>query len=843
MKRVMLAAVLLLALIPAAASARVQVRLHVPPAGRLGVEDLWWVELYSREGVRDTVWLEGHVREDRQGEVFRARSNRFELNLAPGERRTIRYRDIRVEEPWYKRGYEAFYLRTGTVPEGNYTYWVLLQPDLGVDTGRVRVSPSGPPRLQTPPDGARISEPNPRFGWLAPVPTVAGVSYELKLVPVLRGQTPEAAMAANPPVFAAGDLRTTSLVYPRSARPLVPGARYAWQVKAFDRGTLVGASAIWSFWFVPGRGGASPIPSSEIYFCDGGETKGAVYRYTGVETRLYQRPADRIYSFCFAPWDRNRLYFVDANRFNIYVKRLGPGAPAESIVYTHTTYVRDIHITQDGTIYFSEATGAGGDGRVWRLNADGTKAPYYTVQLSRVNGFWGGDFSFDPSGTLYLSTGNRIGSSIYRVDVAANTVTPVYTTSTEAIAGFTFGPDSLVYYGDWSKRIYRLDLEGGIRTTVYDRATRQWLSDVGFRPSETGVTPPGGVDNWVLAYGVGGTTLERIDTFGLTDYTEGSLVMNDAPFGGHLGFRSGSSSAIPTTSMYYYRWEYKRDGEAGWHDFDENVVVHYVKEAPGEMPSFPTYKLGPNPVGGKNLYQFRPHDPPSIPGAVTYWPTSGFLGDIYSGFLNTVSKNLLPGRYAIRLSVYDSLGNQTFPGAGTFRFLIPTAPEAGGTIPTRLATTGEIVDGGVRFYLHIDNRPCSAYIPAPTIGGTPVSDTCGFLRYDPADPAPVSIGFHASHPDSFAVHSFRIYRGIFTVDSSAVAYPEVGAATAGVYSSDGRGNFSHDFRRSTILGPCKEAALSENLYVYAKATTGWSTRISGYDRQYVRAFALAEKKP
>ncbi len=843
MKRVVFAATVLLVLVPAAALARVQVRLHTPPAGRLGVEDLWWVELYSREGVRQTVWLEGRVSEARQGEVFRARSNRFELNLAPGERRTIRYRDITVEEPWYKRGYEAFYLRTGTVPEGDYTYWVLLQPDLGGDTGRVRVSPSGPPRLQTPLDNAHITERNPRFAWLAPMPAVPEVSYELKLVQVLRGQTPEAAMMANPPFFSASDLRTTSLVYPRSARPLAAGARYAWQVKAFNRGTLVGSSAVWSFWFILGGGGTGPIPSNEIYFCDGGETKGAVYRYTGVETKVYQRPANRIYSFCFAPWDRNRLYFVDANQFNIYVKRLVPGAPAESIVYTHTTYVRDIHITKDGAIYFSEATGAGGDGKVWRLNTDGTRTLYYTVQLSRVNGFWGGDFSFDPTGTLYLSTGNRIGSSIYRVDVAANTVTPVYTISTEAIAGFTFGPDSLVYYGDWGKKIYRLDLESGVRIAVYNRATRKWLSDVGFRPSETGVTPPGGVGNWVLAYGVGGTTLERIDTFGLTDYTEGSLVMNDAPFGGHLGFRSGSSSAIPTADMYYYRWQYRRDGEVGWHDFDENVVVHYVKEAPGEMPSFPTYKLGPNPIGGKNLYQFRPHDPPSIPGAVTYWPTSGFLGDIYSGLLHTVSKSLGPGRYAVRLSVYDSLGNQTLPGAGTFRFLIPTAPEAGGTIPTRQALPGEIVDGGVRFYLHVDNRPCSAYIAAPTIGGTPASDTCGFLRYDPADPAPVSIRFHASHPDSFAVYGFRIYRGIFTVDSSAVAYPEVGAAVAGVYSSDGHGNFSHDFLRSTMLGPCTEAALSENLYVYAKATTGWGTRISGYDRYYVRAFALAEKKP
>jgi len=838
MKRLMLAMAVLLAL-PLVALAVPTVRLIHPPPGQYNLEQLWRVDISNPDDTTYNVWLEGAVLKEGR-EVFWAKTRPFSL---PRGRMTLRYRDVTVERQRHAPGYEQFAARTGGLPEGVYDFSVRLMP-MGVSgKDTLTVNRAGPPRLETPIDGARIAEPNPRFGWLAPMPPVRGMTYELKLVPLWRGQTPEEAIMVNRPLFREADIVATSLRYPRSAQPLEPGMHFAWQVRAYVGRAMVGASSVWDFWFVPGGPGPGPLPSGEIYFCDGGETRGAVYKYTGVETQVYQRPRDRIYSFCFAPWDRNRLYFVNSNEYNIYMKSLAPGAPAESVVYTHTTYVRDIFLAKDGAIYFSEATGAGGDGKVWRLNADGTKTLYYTVQLSSVNGFWSGDFSFDPSGVLHLSTGNRIGSSIYRVDVAANTVTPVYTIAAEAIAGFTFGPDSLVYYGDWGKKIYQLDIASGTRTMVYNKASRTWLSDVGFRPQKSGVTPPGGVGNWVLGYGIGGTTLERIDTFGLTDYSEGGLVMNDAPFGSYLGFRSGSSSAIPTTDMFYYRWEYKHDAEAGWHDFDEVVSVHYVKEAPGEMPSFPTLKLGPNPIGGKNLYMFQPHDPPTIPGATTYWPTSGFLGDIYSGFLNTVSKGLAPGRYLVRLSVYDSTGNQTLPGAGTFKFLVPTAPEAGGTIPTRLALSSEIVDGGLRFYMHVDNRPCSAYIAAPTIGGTPASDTCGFLRFDPADPAPVTISYHASHPDSFGVFSFLIYRGIFVVDSSLAAYPEVGAAAAGVYTGDGHGNFNHGFKRSTLLGPCTEAALSENLYVYAKATTGWSTRISGYDRSFVRAFALAEKKP
>ena len=36
-----------------------------------------------------------------------------------------------------------------------------------------------------------------------------------------------------------------------------------------------------------------------------------------------------------------------------------------------------------------------------------------------------------------------------------------------------------------------------------------------------------------------------------------------------------------------------------------------------------------------------------------------------------------------------------------------------------------------------------------------------------------------------------------------------------------------------------KGAFAANLYVYAKATTGWHQRISGLDASFVRAFALA----
>jgi len=796
--------------------------------------DLWWVDLNNPTHGTLNIWLEGSVQEARRGEVYHGETWPFEL---PPGRKRVRLPDIRIRNQRHAHGYEAFVLRSGSVPEGEYTYWVVVRGEAtGGDTGTVRVTPSTPPRLLSPRD--RSNAPlSPSFQWTAPVPPVSGVMYELKLVEVMPGQSKEEAITTLRPWFVQAGIRATTLNYPPSGRPLVPRKTYAWQLKALLDRTVIGVSEVWEFHVLlppspPGHG-------IDIYFCDANEARGSVCHRpaVGLETKVYTRPAGRIYTFLFAPWDADKLYFVDANQFKIYVKDLSPGAPPESVVHTHTTYVRDIGVDRDGWMYFSEANGAGGDGKIWRLNGDGSASPYYTVSLSRVGGFWSGNFCFDRDGVLYLSTGNEVGASVYRVEMATNTVSKLYTDPAGSIKGIAFGQDGLLYYADWRQRIYALDLEAGTRTQVYYNAARQWTSDVAFKPFEPGTTVPGGVTNWVMPWGVGGTMRPAIDSAtGLTSYGD----MDSAPFGGQLGFRSGSSSVIPTTDLYYYRWEYRLTGSA-WQDFDEEVRVYYVKEVPGFLPVFPTLRLGPEDVGGKKLYRFKPHNPPAIPGATTYWPTSGFLGDIYSGFLNTVEKHLAPGKYEIRLSVYDSTGNKKSHGTG-FRFVVPVSEGPGGDIVTRLPHATELDAGGFKFLLHIDNRPCSAYVDAPTVAGAAANDTCGFLRYDPDDPSPVHVAFRAFQPDGFAWFSFRIVRGTMTCDSSYVVQPYVFSSAAGAYAGDGSGRYQHDFLRSTLLGPCHEAAFSENLYVYAKATTGWGYRISSYDASYVRAFALSQKE-
>ena len=379
------------------------------------------------------------------------------------------------------------------------------------------------------------------------------------------------------------------------------------------------------------------------------------------------------------------------------------------------------------------------------------------------------------------------------------------------------------------------------------------------------ITEQPGVDAegaWIMPYAVGGTRIDRIKASGLLDYNTGSLSIVDAPFGGRMGFRVGRANVIPTAGITHYRFQYKHESEADWHDFDENVSVHYVKEAPATPPSFPVLSLGPTDFGGKNLYRFRPHeaDLPSLvptlaPGEMVSWPSHGFLGDIYSGFLNTVAKSLSPGRHLIRLEIYDSTGTQVMPGAGTFRFVVPTGTAPDGTILTDFASPASIDAGAFVFSLHVDNRPTAGAIDEPEIDGTGAGD-CGFLRYDPSLPTdpmlpgflPVDVAFHATHPDDRALFRFRIVRGPHTLPATSIHGVEVSALAAGGYTGDGNGNFSRAFSTDELLHPgpplvdCEEGAFSELLYVWAKATNGWH-RLSGLDASAVRAFALTPLMP
>jgi len=224
-----------------------------------------------------------------------------------------------------------------------------------------------------------------------------------------------------------------------------------------------------------------------IYYADGGDPKGSVYHAataTAPDNIIYTRPSERLYSFAFHPGVPEKLYYANANQNDIYmVAETGSGWSAESAIFTHRTYVRDIAFAFDRSgdlgLYFSEATGAGGDGTIYRVDG-ATATPFYTVKLADVDGFWSGHFAFDYEGNLYLSSGNRVPASIYKVAAGTGAVTRIFESRDSSIAGLVFR-DGRLYYADWRQNIYRLDLGSGTSTIYYTNPARVWLSDVGFK--------------------------------------------------------------------------------------------------------------------------------------------------------------------------------------------------------------------------------------------------------------------------------------------------------------------------------------------------------------------------
>ncbi|MEO0019840.1 MAG: C25 family cysteine peptidase [candidate division WOR-3 bacterium] len=218
--------------------AKVTVQLHIPPQGQWQIENLWHVELNNQDGsTYHNVWLHGEIHhKEKKVLVYRANSNK--LNLPPGKT-TKRLQDIKLQDQWYRQGYEVFYLRSGTIPEGNYEYIVTLMPDLGGDTGQFVVRKPAPPRLLAPPDGAQLWGINPVvFDWTSvfppqviPIPQQK-VKYTLRIVEILPGQTKEEALSTNQPWFEQTTINLTQLTYPTSAKSFEANKEYAWEVVA-----------------------------------------------------------------------------------------------------------------------------------------------------------------------------------------------------------------------------------------------------------------------------------------------------------------------------------------------------------------------------------------------------------------------------------------------------------------------------------------------------------------------------------------------------------------------------------------------------------------------------------
>ena len=171
----------------------------------------------------------------------------------------------------------------------------------------------------------------------------------------------------------------------------------------------------------------------------------------GYSTHVSVVPDGKIY---FVSWARE---FIDYGHFMqwtitaAYIKRLYPNHAADGhIEYVGEEELYEIPLTPENQrpqwsdlvvrtiepgvdrVYFSQACGSCGDGYIYYIDDIGETQLYYTVRLDEMpnpgcglGGYWSGNFFFDEDDNLYLSSGNHVPSSLFRVAGAGpDTVNP-----------------------------------------------------------------------------------------------------------------------------------------------------------------------------------------------------------------------------------------------------------------------------------------------------------------------------------------------------------------------------------------------------------------------------------
>jgi|GEM_PF-1518656 len=228
--------------------------------------------------------------------------------------------------------------------------------------------------------------------------------------------------------------------------------------------------------------------STNLAFVDSKENPGSVKVVDpdgGTVDKIFARDSGKI---CALAMDGLlHLYFVDDNSKSIFEVR--PRQKSVEAIFTHKDIVRDLQLRfVNGVrrLYFSDATGAGGDGIIYYLNETGKAAIYYsvgyTMRQTDVAGYWDGSFTFDDDGNLYLSSGNRRPASIYRItdagpDAVSGSDSEIYTDKSGPIMGIQYVSPKYIYYADHGSKIYKLDLNTFEREEVYNGNTT-WLSDI-----------------------------------------------------------------------------------------------------------------------------------------------------------------------------------------------------------------------------------------------------------------------------------------------------------------------------------------------------------------------------
>jgi hypothetical protein len=331
---------------------------------------------------------------------------------------------------------------------------------------------------------------------------------------------------------------------------------------------------------------------------------------------------------------------------------------------------------------------------------------------------------------------------------------------------------------------------------------------------------------------------------GVSTSTTG-LLNGATPWGGTMALQMIFDPNLKTsTSVRYYRWSYKFDGDGTFTQISTPVTHRYmtVSYVPYLTIQYHPVTLGPNTVGGTtNLFEVP--DPHPSDGWIDIddpWDRPFAYFDSTGKGLGAFTYNDTPGRRSglctLMLEMFDAAGNlvpcDNLSGSGHFVFVLPDLSDP--TKYTSLLTSNNITASGqLTFRVRVDNNDTYA---ALTGVDTPVACLvdcdCGIRNYNSGSDL-ISIDYAATHPNNFLTWGLSVTRG--TVGTVASA----GGATSSPPWSLPFPSLPGIYKRTAadLLGSCVSAAFAVNLDTYAEATDGYGTQTQ-YNRSATLAFAL-----
>lgn len=144
----------------------------------------------------------------------------------------------------------------GFLPAGNYKvcynlmrYLNDMKEVIGEECTDIEIAPLNPPQLTLPADGDTLETTYPQFSWMPPVPAnlFQRLTYEIRVVELLPGQSQGEAIQNNLPFFNTDNLAQALYTYPSSAKGFEAGKDYLWQVTAKDINQYAVKTEVWRF--------------------------------------------------------------------------------------------------------------------------------------------------------------------------------------------------------------------------------------------------------------------------------------------------------------------------------------------------------------------------------------------------------------------------------------------------------------------------------------------------------------------------------------------------------------------------------------------------------------------